>query len=102
MPIVTRSIETRRFSGGVDIHSHPLPGIDDGATSIQNALLMLAVAARYGTTTMVATPHRYYGGRENTPELLLRLVSRVRAALDQTKFGSHFTLIPGQEIPLEI
>lgn len=92
----------RRFSGGADIHSHPLPAIDDGATSLRNAILMLAVAARNGTSILVATPHRYYGSRENTPELLLKLTAEVRAALDETTFGARFTLVPGQEIPLRL
>jgi protein-tyrosine phosphatase len=90
----------RRFAGAADIHSHPLPGIDDGATSLAASIRMLAVAARYGTTLMVATPHRYYQGRENTPELLRRLTAEVRAELGRTGLGNHIELAVGQEIPL--
>jgi protein-tyrosine phosphatase len=41
----------------VDIHSHILPGIDDGAQSLDESLAMLAVASSSGTTDIVATPH---------------------------------------------
>lgn len=41
----------------VDIHSHFLPGIDDGATTIEESLGMLRMAAAAGTTDIVATPH---------------------------------------------
>jgi protein-tyrosine phosphatase len=41
----------------VDIHSHILPGLDDGAQTIEESLEMLAIAAASGTTDIVATPH---------------------------------------------
>lgn len=41
----------------VDIHSHILPGIDDGASSMEESLEMLQLAAASGTTDIVATPH---------------------------------------------
>jgi protein-tyrosine phosphatase len=41
----------------VDIHSHILPGIDDGSQSMEESLAMLEVAAASGTTDIVATPH---------------------------------------------
>ncbi|HUS08570.1 MAG TPA: CpsB/CapC family capsule biosynthesis tyrosine phosphatase [Bryobacteraceae bacterium] len=40
-----------------DIHTHILPGIDDGAASIEAAAAMLQLAAEDGITDMVATPH---------------------------------------------
>ena len=41
----------------VDIHSHVLPGLDDGARTLDESLEMLRIAARSGTTDIVATPH---------------------------------------------
>jgi protein-tyrosine phosphatase len=41
----------------VDIHSHILPGIDDGAQTVEDSLAMLRIAAESGTTDIVATPH---------------------------------------------
>jgi protein-tyrosine phosphatase len=41
----------------IDLHCHLLPGLDDGPTSIPEALAMARVAAASGTTTIVATPH---------------------------------------------
>src|ERR1700683_4597300 len=40
----------------VDIHSHVLWGMDDGAPTIEVSLEMLRVAAAAGTTDIVATP----------------------------------------------
>jgi len=41
----------------VDIHSHILWGLDDGAETREESLAMLAMAAEAGTTDIVATPH---------------------------------------------
>ncbi len=41
----------------IDIHSHILPGCDDGAESLEVSRDMLAAAARVGITHIVATPH---------------------------------------------
>jgi protein-tyrosine phosphatase len=41
----------------VDIHSHIVYGVDDGAKTIEDSLAMLELAARCGTTDIVATPH---------------------------------------------
>ena len=41
----------------IDIHSHILPGLDDGARTLEDSLSMLAMAAGHGTTDIVATPH---------------------------------------------
>ena len=90
----------RRFVGAADIHSHPLPGIDDGAATLQDSVAMACLAARYGTSIMVATPHRWYGGRENTPELLLRLTHEVNEALQAIPCGRFIQIIAGQEVPL--
>jgi len=41
----------------IDIHCHALPGVDDGAASMEVALEMLAGARAEGTTAVVLTPH---------------------------------------------
>jgi protein-tyrosine phosphatase len=41
----------------VDVHSHVLWGLDDGAQTLEESTAMLAMAAMSGTTDIVATPH---------------------------------------------
>lgn len=41
----------------VDIHAHIIPGVDDGAVDINEAIDMLRMAASNGTVDIVATPH---------------------------------------------
>jgi protein-tyrosine phosphatase len=41
----------------IDIHSHILPSLDDGARTLEEAVQMVRMAANSGTTDMVASPH---------------------------------------------
>ena len=41
-----------------DLHSHILPGVDDGPKTMKDALKMAAVADEQGTSMMLCTPHR--------------------------------------------
>lgn len=41
----------------IDLHTHVLPGIDDGAQSMDMSLEMLSIAAESGVEILVATPH---------------------------------------------
>jgi protein-tyrosine phosphatase len=65
----------------VDIHSHILPGLDDGAQTLEIAVAMLRLAAESGTTDIVATPH---ANLEFTfdPDLIERKIAELRAAAD--------------------
>jgi protein-tyrosine phosphatase len=45
------------MAGFVDIHSHILWGLDDGALDLDISLEMLRIAAESGTSDIVATPH---------------------------------------------
>lgn len=45
----------------VDLHSHCLPGIDDGAVDVRESVRMLQDSLLQGVHTVVATPHFYYG-----------------------------------------
>ncbi|MBT4978361.1 MAG: hypothetical protein HOL51_24725 [Gemmatimonadetes bacterium] len=45
------------MTGYVDIHSHALPGVDDGSPSFEISLAMLEVALSQGVATLILTPH---------------------------------------------
>jgi len=42
----------------IDIHTHILPGIDDGAKTLEESLEIIGGAKKAGFSTMVATPHK--------------------------------------------
>lgn len=54
----------------IDFHSHILPGIDDGSTSVEESLAMLRMEAQQGVSHVVATPHFY--ARYDSPDVFLQ------------------------------
>lgn len=66
--------------GHVDIHFHLLPGVDDGARSIDESVALAAAAAAEGTATIVATPHVRRGFVTDVGELPER-IAEVEARL---------------------
>ncbi len=62
----------------VDIHSHILPEMDDGAKSIEDSVAMIKLASESGTTDIVATPHAdmHY---QFQPELIEKRIAEVQA-----------------------
>jgi protein-tyrosine phosphatase len=66
--------------GMVDIHSHILPSVDDGAKSWEIAIDMCRMAAEDGITQMVASPHcndEYRFDRKTHEASLAELQSRI-------------------------
>ena len=62
----------------VDIHSHVLHGLDDGAASLEESVAMLAIAEAGGTSDLVATPHAnsQYAFR---PEVVAQRIDELQA-----------------------
>lgn len=56
----------------LDIHSHILPGVDDGAWDWQETLRMAKMAADSGVSILVATPHCIPGKFDNFEGTYLR------------------------------
>lgn len=53
----------------IDFHTHVLPGMDDGSSSVPQSVSMLRLLARQGMDTVVLTSHFY--ARENSPAQFL-------------------------------
>ena len=59
----------------LDIHSHILPGVDDGSSAMAETLGMLQIAYAEDVRTIIATPH-YLPGRHNKRAEDLRRIHR--------------------------
>jgi tyrosine-protein phosphatase YwqE len=57
-------------SNHVDIHSHLLPGIDDGASSIEDTLFLTEQMQQLGFEQCVTTPHIFTNVWDNTKEII--------------------------------
>jgi tyrosine-protein phosphatase YwqE len=63
-----------------DIHSHLLPGIDDGAKDVETSLQLIKGMLDLGYTKLVTTPHVMGDMYPNTREIILEKLDIVRAA----------------------
>ena len=55
----------------LDVHTHIMPGVDDGSRSVEQSLLMLKKEAEQGVAAVVLTPH-YEAQRESPAEFVQR------------------------------
>ncbi|MCW8090404.1 tyrosine-protein phosphatase [Alteromonas sp. ASW11-130] len=54
----------------IDVHSHIIPGIDDGARNIETSLAMARQTLQAGVNHLVCTPHIHWGHFDNTTEII--------------------------------
>jgi protein-tyrosine phosphatase len=82
----------------IDLHSHILPGLDDGAQDLDEAVEIARAAVADGIHTIAATPHV----REDYPtttDAMERGVAELRRTLERA--GVDLLLLPGGEVALE-
>lgn len=82
----------------IDIHAHILPGFDDGAKNLAEAVEMAFQAQEDGIEAMIATPHIIEPNRAHREEILAA-VARMRAIFAER--GAALELLPGAEIHID-
>ena len=80
----------------VDIHSHIIPGIDDGSKSMEMTLEMIRNAEKEGTKEIVATPHYLLEYGEATIEEVKKYVQEINMLLENEKIDVK--IYSGQEV----
>jgi len=83
----------------IDLHSHLLPGLDDGARSVQEARGMVQAAVVEGVTAIAATPH-VRPDYPTTPEQMEAGVETLRKDLREQ--GIPIDLLTGGEVELAL
>ena len=85
------------MTGRIDVHSHLLPGIDDGCKTIEESLACARMMVEAGYTHSFCTPH-IWPGYSNTIKSIPQMVTTLQGELDSA--GIPLKLIPGGEINL--
>ncbi len=80
----------------IDLHTHILPGVDDGVKTLADAIEFARVAAADGVTTIVATPHYREGFYINTRDDVIAGVGTLNARLAEEKIP--ISVLPGAEV----
>ena len=66
---------------GTDVHSHFIPGIDDGAKNIDDALVMIRAMSSFGYKKVITTPHVMSDYYRYTPEIILGGLADLKKAI---------------------
>lgn len=69
------------FPISTDIHSHILPGIDDGAQDVESSIELILGMKQLGITTAIATPHIKSDSYPNTEETISAAFVQLQAEL---------------------
>ncbi|WP_343708037.1 CpsB/CapC family capsule biosynthesis tyrosine phosphatase [Flavobacterium sp.] len=69
----------------VDIHSHILPGIDDGAKNITKSIELVSALQKLGVSQMVTTPHINHYVWDNSPEIIQSKLKETQKTLEENK-----------------
>ena len=67
----------------VDVHSHLIPGIDDGSKSMEETLMLLKGMQELGYQKVITTPHIMLDAYRNTPKIIREGLDEVRHAIEK-------------------
>lgn len=74
----------------VDIHSHVLPGIDDGAKNIQESLTLISEMKKMGFTKIITTPHIHPGLYDNNYDTIEESFRLIKNKTTNLNFGAEY------------
>jgi len=84
----------------VDVHCHCLPDLDDGPSTMPEAVALCRALADDGIATVIAAPHQLgrFDGAYSTTKIRLAV-----ADLNQTLSGQHIplTVLPGADVRVD-
>lgn len=80
----------------IDLHCHILPGVDDGADTVEDSIAMAKVALDQGITHILCTPHHNNGKYNNPKNEVINRVKNLQKEFD--KRDIPLTVMPGQEV----
>ena len=66
-----------------DMHSHLIPGLDDGAQTINDSITLVKELHRLGYKKLITTPHIMSDYYKNTAEIILKGLDTLREAINK-------------------
>lgn len=84
----------------IDLHSHILPGVDDGSPDLETSIGMARIAVSDGIRILACTPHINPPIHANTPADIRRRTNELQGELDRR--GIALRLVPGADVHISI
>ncbi|NNF01323.1 MAG: capsular biosynthesis protein [Bacteroidia bacterium] len=80
----SQTVEGLDYSSlAVDMHSHLIPGIDDGAKDLEHSMILVRALYEMGFKKLITTPHIMSDFYRNTPEIILEGLEKVRNEINK-------------------
>ena len=79
----------------IDIHSHLIPGVDDGSGTVEETVNMISEARKVGFTDIIMTPHFYINQYEPYVEDINGFIEKLQKILDK---DLKLNIYPGMEV----
>lgn len=76
----------------IDIHTHLLPGVDDGSTSLQQTIGQLRIMTQAGVRKVYLTPHFMRNLYHNTKEVLLPVFNNLKKEVEMLEINIQLVL----------
>ncbi|MCQ8876518.1 capsule biosynthesis protein CapC [Pseudoalteromonas shioyasakiensis] len=86
----------------IDIHTHVLPGVDDGAKDLNDSLALLIVAKADGIERLVATPHIQPGRFNNDRTNLTHIFAKLKTAVSNANIDIELGLAAEARLDSEL
>jgi protein-tyrosine phosphatase len=86
------------MAGRIDVHSHLLPGVDDGCKTVEESIACARILVENGYSHAFCTPHIWANNRGMSRTSIPRLVKMLQTELDAAQVP--LTLMPGGEMNL--
>lgn len=74
-----------------DMHSHLVPGVDDGAANVEESLELIKGLQELGYSKVIATPHVLWEMYPNTADIIDEKADEVRKALKNKEIDMEFS-----------
>ena len=71
------------LEGFIDIHNHILPGIDDGAKTVEESIDLIKGFGEFGVKNFICTPHIMHNYYDNTPQTIKKSYKKLKKALKE-------------------
>ena len=78
---------------GCDVHSHFIPGIDDGAKTMEESIEMITELHNLGYKKVITSPHTMSDFYRNTTETILSGSENVKQALKEANIPVQFDAV---------
>lgn len=86
----TEQVTVDFSSLGVDLHSHLIPGIDDGSKTLEESIQLITELNKLGFHKIITTPHIMSDYYRNTPDIILRGRDTIREELQKQNINIEF------------